>query len=228
MPNTLAAEIERTRFDALLPLVRESLDRRGLGVCNHAAERLAAWGALLLQHSEQTNLVGIREPQRFVDELLVDNLEVVPLLTGTGRWIDVGAGAGLPGIPLALALPSTNGVLLEPRQLRVQFLQTSRRVMGLSAVVVLDRRLEQLDQTGVLGAPPYDLAVSRAVFAPAQWLAEGLRLVRRGGHVAVWCNGGPDALWEQIGRTPGDPLVQVRGYTLREGAPRTVALVQRG
>ncbi|MBV8222031.1 MAG: class I SAM-dependent methyltransferase, partial [Candidatus Eremiobacteraeota bacterium] len=84
----------------------------GFAQPRHLAERLMAFGALLLEANRDTNLVGASAMEELVATHFLDSL--APL---AGRWlqspvIDVGSGAGLPGIPAALAFPSADVVLL--------------------------------------------------------------------------------------------------------------------
>jgi 16S rRNA (guanine527-N7)-methyltransferase len=115
--------------------------------------------------------VGTLEPERVADELLADSLQALPLLdTAAGllgherpRLLDVGSGAGLPGIPLALARPAWRVTLLEPRAKRVKFLTAARLLLRRPDIDVVEGRLEDVSAA-------FDLCVSRAVFEPATWL----------------------------------------------------------
>lgn len=190
----------------------EGLDRHGLCIDDEAVARLCAWLVLLARHNRRANLVGPMGLARLVDEIVCDSLQGLPLLPASGRMLDVGSGAGVPGTPLACAASGIHTTWLEPRQKRATFLDVARRSLGLDGVVVCDR-LEGLDDT-----KPFDALVSRAVFAPARWLSEATWRLAPDGVVLVWVNDGalPDA-------PAGLGIRERRGYRLSDGRARTVA-----
>jgi len=176
MSDTLAPWIARIRRQPLAS---------GPPIDDATCERLAAYAALLVRHAAKTNLVGTREPDRVVDELLMDSLQIASLLSAPEALLDVGSGAGIPGIPLAILWPEARVTLVEPRLKRASFLGLARRTLGLENVSVAMSRLDALDD-----APgSYALAVSRAVFPPSTWLQQAAPWVRADGHIAVWVNG---------------------------------------
>ena len=83
---------------------------------DHVVDRLAGYAELLDRWSRKHNLVRFDEPRELVERHLLDAMEGVRLLSDAGRLIDIGSGAGLPGVPLLIARPAWSGVLLEPRQ----------------------------------------------------------------------------------------------------------------
>lgn len=160
------------------PSYRELLEGHVTGA---ALDRLVRYAELVELWSARHNLVRFRDRRELVERHLVDSLAGLRLLGGHGLLLDVGSGAGLPGVPLLAARPSWRGVLLEPRQKRWAFLRLVIRELGLDARAV-DRRLEELD-----GEPPFDLVTSRAVGdhrGLLDWAAAG-RLASGGG-VALW------------------------------------------
>lgn len=95
------------------------------------------------------------------------------------RWLDVGSGAGFPGLVLACAFPSCSYTLLEPLKRRAGFLQLTVLELGLANVTVDDRRLGDLDGGG------FDVAVARALQDPNEALLAMLELLREGGEALV-------------------------------------------
>ncbi len=166
----------------LLPFARElgvALDPVGL-------EPLARYASLVLAWGERVNLTGARAPEAFADEHLADALALLPVLpAGPFRFVDVGSGAGLPGLALAILRPDAEGVLLEPRQKRRAFLLHAVRELGLGGrVAALPERLEAHRPES-----PYDVAVSRATWPASEWLGLGLPLVRRPGGRVIGLEG---------------------------------------
>ena len=94
------------------------------------------------------------------------------------RWVDVGSGAGFPGLVLACCFPDTRFALVEPNGRKAGFLELQVSSLGLSNAEVLPRRLEQLG-----GA--FDVAVARALAAPTSTMKDLRSLVRAGGTVVV-------------------------------------------
>lgn len=141
------------------------------------AERYETW---LAGAGIERGLIGPREVPRLWDRHLLNSAVVGTLLAPGERVVDVGSGAGLPGIPLALVRPDCSFVLLEPLARRAAFLTEVVDDLGLAhQVSVVRGRAEEVVRDGVR----YDVAVARAV-APLDKLAAWcLPLLRRGGRL---------------------------------------------
>ncbi len=109
------------------------------------------------------NLTAVRDPVEMVSRHLLDSLSIVPLIDGK-QIIDVGSGAGLPGIPLALHFPARQFTLLDSNGKKTRFLTEARIRLGLDNVSVVQSRLEDWRQE-------YDQVVCRAL-APLGQLAD--------------------------------------------------------
>jgi 16S rRNA (guanine527-N7)-methyltransferase len=119
---------------------------------------------------------------RPAEELIADSLVLLDHLGATGRVVDVGSGGGLPGLPLKLARPSLDLTLVEADQAKAAFLVRACAALGLSDVVVVARRAEEVGQDPRY-RESFDVAVARAL-APMPVLAElCLPLVRVGGRL---------------------------------------------
>lgn len=89
--------------------------------------------------------------------------------------VDVGAGVGAPTIPMLLAVPTLRGLLVEPRRIRATFLRTAAGSLGLaSRLEVAEQRVDPAAPT--VSGMPFDVALSRATFAPAVWRTVGAAL----------------------------------------------------
>jgi 16S rRNA (guanine527-N7)-methyltransferase len=162
-------------------LLRE-IDLPSAGVDPDAAEIFVKYLTLLTKWTATTNLVATStSPRDLVVHHLADCLALIPHLGGASRIVDVGSGGGLPGVVLAIARPTISVTALEPVHKKHAFLATARRELALTNLRPLaerdDDHLVRPDFT------PYDVAVSRAVFALGDWLARGLRLVDPAGLV---------------------------------------------
>jgi 16S rRNA (guanine527-N7)-methyltransferase len=140
-----------------------------------AEQRLAldAFWRLLLTWNARINLTGAQDRKSLEGEHLPDALAMARLVPEGARVVDVGAGGGLPGIPFAILRPDVALTLVEPRAKRVAFLRTAVREGKLSAAEVVAGRL------GEVKLGEFDVASSRATFAPAEWLAAARPLARR-------------------------------------------------
>ncbi|HEV2038003.1 MAG TPA: RsmG family class I SAM-dependent methyltransferase, partial [Candidatus Eremiobacteraceae bacterium] len=107
-----------------------------LGVPNPAnvSAKLLEFGTLLLAENQRTNLTGARDLDTLVREHFLDSLAPLTLLDLSSPIVDLGSGAGLPGIPVAIAYPDKDVVLVEPRAKRVAFLQSVVGTLGLGNV----------------------------------------------------------------------------------------------
>jgi 16S rRNA (guanine527-N7)-methyltransferase len=129
---------------------------------------------LTVSWNAKIDLTAAKSAEELVDLTLADALALFGqgALAAGGVWLDVGSGAGAPGVPLALLEPRMQMTLCEPLQKRVAFLRTLAGSLGVAARVVRGR-------AEALPAGSAEYAISRATLAPPDWLAEGARLATR-------------------------------------------------
>lgn len=130
----------------------------------------------LLTWNRRMDLTAARTAEELVDLTVADAAMLARQSADEGAWIDVGSGAGAPGLIVAMMLPGVRMTLVEPRERRVAFLRSAIGKFGLLRTTVERGRSERLPARG------WDTAVSRATLPPAEWLAEGARLASHG----VW------------------------------------------
>jgi 16S rRNA (guanine527-N7)-methyltransferase len=145
-----------------------------------ARGRLVRYAELLEEWSGTHNLVRVSSRKELVERHLLDALAGTRLLKARGRLLDIGSGAGLPGIPLLIARSGWTGVLLEPRRKRWAFLKRVIRELGLPATAV-DRRYQELDP-----GERFDLVTARAVGGHNAILDWAGGCLAPGGGVALW------------------------------------------
>ncbi len=144
----------------------ERLAEVGLAVDPAAADALARFLGEIRRWNRVHNLTAITEPEEMLRRHVIESLALRPLLEGN-RVADVGSGAGIPGIPLAIVEPDRHFTLIESRGKRAAFLKHVQGLLGLVNVDVLHGRVEAMNN-----AATFDTLLARAV-AP---LAELLRL----------------------------------------------------
>lgn len=169
-------------------------------------ERLLAYLALLVKWNKAYNLTAIRDPQEMVTKHLLDSLAVLPHLHGA-QVLDVGSGAGLPGIPLAIYDPARQFTLLDSNGKKTRFLLQAKGELGLSNLSVVHSRLEQY-RPGQL----FDTVTARAFASLADMTAGTAHLLAPGG-----------ALLAMKGEYPQDELDALPpGFVVREIIALTV------
>lgn len=132
---------------------------------------------LLVKWNRAYNLTAVRDPQQMVTRHLLDSLAVVPHLSGE-RIIDVGSGAGLPGIPLALALPEREFVLLDSNGKKSRFQIQARGELGLHNVAVVNSRVEEYRPDRL-----FDTVITRAFASVTDILSSSRHLLAPNGEV---------------------------------------------
>lgn len=159
---------------------------RNLGFRNASAltERLLEFAALLLEANKSTNLVGARSLDALVATHFLDSLAPLSGARPSGPIVDLGSGAGLPGIPAAIAFGDRSVVLLEPRRKRAAFMREAITRLQLENACVSEMTA-QVAAIGPLGGRAGTVLV-RAVGRPELALALGLPLLRDGGRLLLY------------------------------------------
>jgi len=171
----------------ILDLVREAIPGAGPS----AAEGLAAYLDLLLRANAEVNLVSRREavPETLVSRHLLDALEALPLMPPPGarplRLLDVGSGGGFPALPLLLARPDLQGVLVESVGKKARFLEAAVRNLGLTARVVNARFPDPAFEL-MKNSPRSDLLTSRAVAGAGEIVRAARPAMARGAVALLW------------------------------------------
>lgn len=137
-----------------------------------------AFTAALAAHGEERGLIGPLEPPRLWTRHVLNSAVTAPLFSG--RVGDVGSGAGLPGLVLAIARPDVEWVLIEPMERRVAWLTEQKHALGLDNVDVVRARAEEWRRGPVL-----DAVTARAVSALKTLVPLTAPLVRDGGELIL-------------------------------------------
>ena len=147
----------------------------GITLDQKTQERLLQYIALLEKWTGVYNLTAVREQSKMIGHHLLDSLAVLPYINAN-RLIDVGSGAGLPGIPLALARPEMHVTLLDSNHKKTTFLQQACIELKLDNVSVISERVEAFH-------PPlgFDAVISRAFTDLSEFVKLTRHLLKPGG-----------------------------------------------
>lgn len=154
-----------------------------------ARARLMSYLTLLAKWNRTYNLTAIDDPLRMVSHHLLDSLSVIPHLPMSGdapALADVGSGAGLPGIPIAVARPEWRVVLAESSEKKIAFLRQAALELGLRNVEVHQGRIEQWRP-----AQLFSVVISRAFAELARFVELCRHLVAPGGALAAMTGARP-------------------------------------
>jgi 16S rRNA (guanine527-N7)-methyltransferase len=169
----------------------------GIALPGDTCEQLIAYTALLAKWNRSYNLTAIREPLAMVSHHLLDSLAVLPhvaLDARAARVADAGSGAGLPGIPIALARPQWQLALIEASQKKAAFLRQAKIELGLQNVEVHEGRVEAWRP-----AQRFALVISRAFSELADFVSACRHLLEHGGVLAAMKGKYPQA---ELARLP--------------------------
>ena len=179
-------------------MLDSALARMGLAIAADKQKALLAYLDLLQKWNKTYNLTAIHEPERMLPHHLLDSLAILPYVTAD-RLLDVGAGAGLPGIPLAIARPGLSVTLVDASHKKAAFMQQTAIELGLGNVTAVHGRVEELD-----AADKFPQIVSRA-FSD---LSDFVRLTR-----PLMAE---DGEWLAMkGLYPNEEIAQLKGASLK-------------
>jgi 16S rRNA (guanine527-N7)-methyltransferase len=175
---------------------------------------------LLEKWNRVYNLTAIRDPGQMVSQHILDSLAILPHLGGR-TLLDVGSGAGLPGIPIAIATPERAVTLLDSNQKKAAFLQQAVAELHLTNATVCRERIEAWHTER-----RFDVIVSRAFAELAEFVAAAAHLLATGGVLAAMKGVYPD---EEIARLPDGFRVRAANRIAVPGlaAARHLILVER-
>ncbi|TKV14020.1 16S rRNA (guanine(527)-N(7))-methyltransferase RsmG [Citrobacter sp. wls619] len=128
----------------------------GISLTDHQKNQLIAYVDMLHKWNKAYNLTSVRDPNEMLVRHILDSIVVAPHLQGE-RFIDVGTGPGLPGIPLSIVRPEAHFTLLDSLGKRVRFLRQVQHELKLDNVTPVQSRVEEFPSE-----PPFDGVISRA------------------------------------------------------------------
>lgn len=128
--------------DRLFDQLQKGCESLKLDLTNKQLEKLVAYVRLMDKWNKVYNLTSVRDPQEMLSRHILDSLAVLPYLSGKSL-LDVGTGAGLPGVPVAIARPDMLVTMLDSNSKKTRFLQQVRAELSLANTTVVHARVEQ-------------------------------------------------------------------------------------
>jgi 16S rRNA (guanine527-N7)-methyltransferase len=184
--------------------LRAGVEKLSLSLPDGAMDKLLAYLALLVKWNGAYNLTAIRDPEQMVIKHLLDSLSIVPYVHG-GSLIDVGTGAGLPGLVLAIVKPELDVTLLDSNGKKVRFLRQVIADLKIGNASAVQMRVEEFDRQ-------FDLVSSRAFATLADMVNGSRQLLADKGEFLAMKGVHPT---EEIAALP-------EGFSVRDVVPLTV------
>ncbi len=224
-------------------ILADGLDRMGLAIDSEAVDRLARYFQELKKWNSTYNLVAKAPDQELIEKHFLDSLTLLPLLKDwefPSPLLDIGTGAGFPGLVLKVAMHDLKVTLLEPRLKRVAFLKHIVRTLGLPGVTILAARLEPdgrltyaaTDQASTpTTLPPHPVITSRAFTQIAPFLELAAPVCLPNGRVICMKGAKAEteiAQWQGSGASTPFQLAETRSLHLAfSGDDRTLLVLHQ-
>lgn len=195
-------------------LLQEGARSLGVELSGQAVGRLEQYMGELLRWNRSINLTAITQPDEIIAKHFVDSMSIVPLLRPHEHLLDVGSGAGLPGLVVAMLRDDLPITSVDAVDKKVRFQRHICRLLTLDQVEAIHQRVERLAEQR---PGQFDLVTSRAFRDPFRFMQLAHPLVRPGGRlVAMVANTGGIEEWnmEQCACDHGFRLLEMSSYEL--------------
>ena len=194
------------------------LERMNIEVTNAQHDALVAYVLLLEKWNKAINLTAVRDPAQMVSRHILDSLAIKDYVNFTSL-ADVGAGAGLPGIPLAIIKPHLNVTLIDSVAKKTRFIQQAAAVLKLANVKVIHSRVEDITLET-------EAVVARAFASPDKLAALTAHLLAPGGRLLAMVGQLPSTA--ELGKISGFSLIKTAKLTIPdETAERNIVVLER-
>ncbi|HHV07853.1 MAG TPA: 16S rRNA (guanine(527)-N(7))-methyltransferase RsmG [Firmicutes bacterium] len=214
----------------LAELLADQAEDIGVRLSTNQIKTLLFYGQEFEQANQYMNLSTIVHPEEVIRKHFVDSLTALPYLPAeTDKLIDIGSGAGFPGLALKIVCPETEVTLIESIKKKANFLRQTAAALGLTDINVCWRRAEEAGQDQQF-REKFSVATARAVAALPVLLELALPLVAVGGWFIAYK--GPNVAEEiQVAETAlailGGELAEVKEFSLAGGEQRSLVLVRK-
>lgn len=186
--------------------VRDLLGPFGLQLTDRQMNQLLAYLSLLLRWNSKINLTSIRNAEDCVTRHFGESLYVSKFESVRGRMLDIGSGAGFPGLALKITFPELATTLLEPVGKKRAFLKEVVRVCEMQNVEVRPERLDEYVRQSL--KDPFDFATCRAVGGLQELVPMAARCVKLGGRLLFWLGSEQELELGQVHEVAGGSVDQ--------------------
>jgi 16S rRNA (guanine527-N7)-methyltransferase len=138
----------------------------------------------LKEWNQKINLTSIKDDEAIIINHFIDSLSIIPHLPSTATLLDLGSGAGFPGVPLKIAAPALTITLLEATRKKANFLRHLTRILGLPQITVVESRAEKFCEA-CPNHPGFDFVIARALAPLETFLRLGYSLAHQGGYLVA-------------------------------------------
>jgi 16S rRNA (guanine527-N7)-methyltransferase len=165
----------------------------GIAINSDIQTKIEKYNDLLLDWTSRMNLVSRNDRDYIIENHFLDSLGPLDQIPTKCRIIDIGSGAGFPGIPLAIFRPEASVTLLESIHKKVIFLQSAIDAVGLKNVIVMEKRLEELSPNS-----RYEIAAVRALPKREQMIPYVYKILSPSGKIILFVKRGQYSVLENL------------------------------
>ncbi len=183
---------------AIAKQLNQNLEQSAFFVDQSIRDQLVRYLQLLIKWNKAYNLTAVRDPLQMVARHIMDSLSIASYVKGQ-RVLDVGSGAGLPGIPLALCFPEHDFTLLDSNGKKTRFMVQVAKELGLGNVSVVKKRVSSYRPESI-----FDTIVARAFSTVANLVSESTHLLGENSQVLAMKGTYPLAELDELGSDVGD------------------------
>lgn len=206
-----------------LSLLKTGVSSLGIDLADECIDLLDAFSDMVAEQNKSFNLTALTEPDSFTEKHIVDSLAALPFIPHGSSVCDVGAGAGFPSVPIAIARPDTTVTALDSTAKKTAFIERAAKRLGVSNLRTLTGRAEECTHE----RETFDVVTARAV-APLAILSElALPLVKKGGVFIAYKTNSEEMLSERSLSLLGTRLKERRGYSLPSGDGRVLLVFEK-
>ena len=204
-------------------LLKTGVSSLGIDLADECIDLLDAFSDMVAEQNKSFNLTALTEPDAFTEKHIVDSLAALPFIPHGSSVCDVGAGAGFPSVPIAIARPDTTVTALDSTAKKTAFIERAAKRLGVSNLRTLTGRAEECTHE----RESFDVVTARAV-APISVLSElCLPLVKKGGLFIAYKTDPSDLPSEECLSLLGGKLKFSHPYPLPSGDGRVLLVFKK-
>ena len=188
----------------------------GIAICDSQLDQLRSYLDVLLLWNRKIALVSQSDPKQIISKHFADSLFVASRCPDEGRIVDLGSGAGFPGLPIAIARPKARVCLIESRGKKASFLEHASQVTAARNAEILHRRIESVAHEDGFRAS-FVVATGRALTSATQFFALAGTFLGPGGQTIAM---------RSLESWPLPPDIEEIRYTLPDGSPRRLLIAR--